>query len=62
MVFFRVSERWGEAAEFSAALQRHGLLMNATGPTTLRAVTHLDVTTADVERAIEILKRVATRR
>ncbi len=59
MVFFRVSERWGGAAEFSAALQQRGLLMNATGPATIRAVTHLDVTAGDVDRAIEILKSVA---
>jgi threonine aldolase len=59
MVFFRVSERWGPAAQFSAALQQRGLLMNATGPTTIRAVTHLDVTAGDVDRAIEILKSVA---
>lgn len=59
MVFFRVSDRWGGAAEFSAALQRRGLLMNATGPTTIRAVTHLDVTAGDVDRAIEILKSAA---
>ena len=58
MVFFRVCERWGGAAEFSAAIQHLGLLMNATGPATIRAVTHLDVSTDDVDRAIAILKRV----
>jgi len=33
--------------------------MLATGPTKLRAVTHLDVTSGDVDRAIAILKDVA---
>jgi threonine aldolase len=59
MVFFRVSEQWGSAAEFCAAMQQHGLLMIATGPATIRAVTHLDVNAGDVDRAIEILKNAA---
>ncbi len=58
MIFFRVSERWGAAAAFSAALKEHGVLMLATSPTTIRAVTHLDVSAADVDRAIEVLKIV----
>ena len=33
--------------------------MNATGPATIRAVTHLDVTADDVDRAIDILADVA---
>ncbi len=49
----------GPAAAFSAALQQHGVLMLATAPTTIRAVTHLDVSAADVDRAIEVLKIVA---
>ena len=35
-----------------------GVRLNATGPTTLRAVTHLDVSEADVREASEILLRV----
>lgn len=58
MLFFRVAPAWGTAAEFAAKLGEHGLLMLATAPETIRAVTHLDVTAADVDRAIEILKEV----
>jgi threonine aldolase len=35
--------------------REHGLLINATGPKRLRAVTHLDVSRADVEAAADIL-------
>jgi threonine aldolase len=46
------------AAELSARLREKGLLMNANGPDTIRAVTHLDVSRADIERAVEILRTV----
>ncbi len=59
LVFFHVDPTWGTAAEFSAALYARGLWINATGPTTLRAVTHLDVDSQAVDRAIEILRDVA---
>jgi threonine aldolase len=59
MVFFRVDPALGTAAEFCAELARRGLLMLATAPQTVRAVTHLDVTEADVDRALEILAAAA---
>ena len=61
LVFFRVDPAWGTAADFSARLGERGLLMLATGETTIRAVTHLDVDREDVDRAIEILKAVSVR-
>jgi len=61
MVFFRVDPAWGTAREFSAELRKRGLLMLATSPTKLRAVTHLDVNADDVDRAIAILKDAARR-
>ncbi|MHC4178000.1 MAG: low-specificity L-threonine aldolase [Planctomycetota bacterium] len=59
MLFFRVDASLGTAAEFEDKLKERGLLMLATAPETIRAVTHLDVTATDVDRAIEILKDVA---
>jgi threonine aldolase len=59
MVFFRVDPQWGTAVEFCGRLKERGLLMIATGPATLRAVTHLDVGRAEVDRAIAILADVA---
>ena len=62
IMIFRVDPAWGTAAEFAACLKQHGLLMLATSPELIRAVTHLDVNAADVDRAIEVLKRVARRK
>jgi len=59
LLFFRVDPALGTAAAFSEKLQTHRLGMLALSPTTIRAVTHLDVTEADVDRAIEILKDAA---
>jgi len=59
MIFFRVDPAWGTAEEFSEKLQEQGLLMLATSPTNIRAVTHLDVNAAAMDRAVEIIKRVA---
>jgi len=59
LVFFHVDPSWGPAAQFAEALRRRGLLMLATGPTMIRAATHLDVDRPDVDRAIDILKQVA---
>ena len=59
MVFFRVAQTCGTAAQDVAALKDRGLLMLATSPTTIRAVTHLDINAESVECAIRILKEVA---
>jgi threonine aldolase len=58
LVFFHVDPSWGTAAEFSAALKARGILMNATGRTSLRAATHLDVDQDDVDRALEALEQI----
>ena len=46
------------AASVSQAAREAGLLVNPSGPKRLRAVTHLDVSRADVETAAEILASV----
>jgi threonine aldolase len=53
LVFFRVDSAWGTAPQFSEALKQRGVLMLPTGPQMLRAVTHLDVSSDDVDRAVE---------
>lgn len=62
LVFFQVNPAWGSAAEFSSQLAKRGVLMLATSPTTIRAVTHLDVSESDVEHAIEAIRAVACRK
>ena len=57
IVYFRVDPSCGTAAEFCAALAA-GLRMLPLGPALVRAVTHLDVSRDDVDRALEILAAV----
>ncbi|MCE9605966.1 MAG: aminotransferase class I/II-fold pyridoxal phosphate-dependent enzyme [Planctomycetia bacterium] len=59
IVFFHVDPRLGTAADFAGRLKRAGLLVGALAKQTIRAVTHLDVTTADIEQAAAILKTTA---
>ncbi|MBN2477265.1 MAG: low-specificity L-threonine aldolase [Pirellulales bacterium] len=56
MLFFRVDRLGTTADAFLAKLQQRGLGMLSTAPTTIRAVTHLDVTADDVDRAVAILE------
>ncbi len=59
LVYFQVDSAWGTAQEFVAAMKERGLLMCAPQRTVVRAVTHLDVTSNDVDQAIVIMKAVA---
>jgi threonine aldolase len=47
-----------DAPTLSAQARAQGVLVNAFGPRTVRAVTHLDVTRAQCERAAEVLARL----
>ena len=44
-----------DADTFAERLAPAGVLLIPFGPTTLRAVTHLDVTTAEIDKALEII-------
>ena len=59
IVFFDVSKSGKGAAEICAAMERDGVRMSQyPDPTKIRAVTHLDVSRGDCERAVEVLRRV----
>ena len=58
MVYFAVDD--GEA--FAARCRHEGLDMIALSPTQIRAVFHLGVSDADTDRAIDIVRQVATAR
>jgi threonine aldolase len=45
----------GDAGEWCAALEAQGVRMGATGPSTVRAVTHLDVDDNGISRALEAI-------
>jgi threonine aldolase len=45
------------APDLAAALKERGVLIGAFGPTRMRAVTHLDVDRADIDAALQALRR-----
>ena len=61
IVIFGVDPSLGSAHDFAAALEEQGVLMLAIGSRQVRAVTHLDVTRAEVEQAAEVIRNVARR-
>jgi threonine aldolase len=58
IVFFDVAGLGLTAAEAAARLLAGGVRMGATGRTLIRAVTHLDVSQSQVERAVEVAQEV----
>jgi threonine aldolase len=60
IVFFKVDEEMGTAAAFVARLRDEGVLTMALGPQRIRAVTHLDVSRVQAEKAAKILQDVAS--
>ena len=59
LVAFFIDPSFGTAQEFVAALKDHGVNVLASTKNLARAVTHLDVTTDEVEQAAAIIKQVA---
>ncbi len=60
IVFFDIAETGMTAEAFNTALQQHGVRMGAWNPngTLVRAVTHLDVSREDCERAVKASGKV----
>jgi len=58
IVVWRLAEGPFSAAEVLARLKDHGVLVSGFGGRLLRCVTHLDVTSGDIERAIPIIRSV----
>ena len=61
IVMFDLVDSSRSVQEIVASLKKEGLLLNAFGGTTIRAVTHLDVTVQDIEKAGQIFARVLSR-
>ena len=57
IVWFEV-EPPRSAADLSSALREHGILIGGYGQRRMRAVTHLDVTRADIETTLRTLRRL----
>jgi threonine aldolase len=60
IVVFDISETRRRAEEVLALLKAEGLLLVPFSPTTLRAVTHLDVSRDQIEQACAILRKIFT--
>jgi threonine aldolase len=61
IVIFRVNPVIGTAAAFADRLRERGVLVLPFGPQQIRAVTHLDVSRADVEQAADPIRAAARR-
>jgi threonine aldolase len=62
IVFFEVDPAWGTAAELSKRLAERGVRINGVGRQRMRAVTHLDVSRADVLAAAGAIAEVVAAR
>ena len=59
MLIFEIDSELGPAAEFVARLKEEGVWCFAVGPQAVRMVTHLDVSESQIDRACEIIEKVA---
>ncbi len=59
MVFFTLDARLGSAQDFCARLAKHGVAAIGMGPNRVRMVTHLDVSSADIDRAAHAIAAAA---
>jgi threonine aldolase len=57
-VIFDVGATGRPAGEIGERLEKEGVRVSVVGRTKLRAVTHLDVSRQDIERAIEVFRQV----
>ncbi len=58
IIIFDVSGTGRTASSCVQELKEHGILMSATAPTLIRAVTHLDISAAGVEQAIKVIRQI----
>ncbi len=58
IVIFEVDPSLGTAAEFQSRAEKLGVRMFATGPTRVRAVTHLDVSAEQIDQAIRVFREL----
>lgn len=58
LVWCDVAPEWGTPQSIAARLRDEGVLMSPLGERTLRAVTHLNVSREECERAAEVMSRV----
>ncbi len=59
ILFLRIDAELGAAAPFCQRLKERGVLALPTAPRVFRLVTHLDVTSAQIEQAADVIKKTA---
>ncbi len=60
IVFFQVDPRLGTAGTFAGKMTEAGVAAYDFDPTRIRMVTHLDVDAAAIDRAIDIVGKIAS--
>lgn len=58
LVFFDVSATGHAAGEIGARMLQHGIRLHVQGDARIRAVTHLDISVSDIDRAADALEQV----
>ncbi len=61
IVIFDIGESGIVSSELSRSLRANGVLMNGVTATTMRAVTHYDVSRSDCEQAVDVLRSTLTK-
>ncbi len=62
IVYFDVADVWGTAESLCDALHERGVWMRPVAPQRIRAVTHLDVSSEGIERAISVLNSILSKK
>ncbi len=61
LIYFDCDPDLGTAKEVQARLKQRGVLVHVAGTRTMRACTHLDVSAAHAERAVETIRQAVPR-
>lgn len=60
LVFFDVGATGRSAGDIGAKLMQQGIRLHVQGDRRIRAVTHLDISAADIDRAADVLEQILT--
>lgn len=58
IIIFSTADTGMTAAQVTEAMKKEGVLIHAFGKTQIRLVTHLDVSSEDIEKALKAFKKV----
>ena len=58
ILIFHVSQAWGTAQQYASALEEHGVQAMAFSASAIRMVTHLDVSSEQIEQVCKVIERI----